>query len=407
MSFMLRRISQATAGLWICPFRPFFLLTAIQGGLVIAWWLGLLAGLLPLPEIAGGAIVWHAHELLFGFATASIAGFLLTAIPEFTGTRSIPRCHLQRLVACWLAGRIAFAGTGTLGILPAATFDLGLLAILLGRIAGPLWRQPGRRHLAFLPNLLALEAVHAGFYLTLHRGGDAMPWLRLSIGVLMILIVTALSRISMRLVNDVLATQGGLAAPYLARPPRRKLAVVAIAAYSLGQFLSPGNSVNGWLALAAAAAIFNLLNDWHVGRALAQRWVLIPYLVYWSMALGYTVIGGGLLSGSPLTSAGEHLQMIGALGLAVLIVMAVAGRMHSGFGLDHRRWLPVVASLLLLAGLLRSAAGFTAFTGANTPLLYGAALLWLVAWTSYLAYSWNVLAGPRPDQGQGCEDPTP
>ena len=415
MNFIFGRFSRLTAprrkhpwgvGIWICPFRPFFLLTATHGALAIAWWVGLLAGVLPLPEVAGGPVVWHAHELLFGFATASIAGFLLTAVPEFTGTAPIPRRRLKLLVAIWLAGRIAFAQSGTLGVLPAATFDLGLLALLLAAVAKPLWQQPSRRHLAFFHTLLTLGCVHAGFYLALHRGSDAMPWLRLSIGLLMILIVVALSRISMRLVNDVLETQGGFAAPYMARPPRRNLAIVAIAAYSLGAFLLPGNAVTGWLALAAAAAIFNLLNDWHVGRALGQRWVLIPYLVYWCMALGYATIGWGQLADSPLTSAGEHLLLVGALGLSVLIVMAVAGRMHSGWGLDHRRWLPFTAGLLVAAALLRAAVGWPATAAFLTPLLHTAALLWLLAWSVYLFFSWQNLAGPRPDGGQGCDEPT-
>lgn len=407
MNFTFGRIFGSMAGLWLCPFRPFFLLTAAHGALAIAWWVAMLTGILPLPEVVGGPVVWHAHELLFGFATASIAGFLLTAVPEFTGTISITRRRLQGLVALWLGGRLAFVLSGTLGVLPAAIFDLGLLALLLASVAKPLWQQPSRRHLAFFHTLLALGAVHAGFYLALHRGGDAFPWLRLGIGLLMTLIVIALSRISMRLVNDVLETQDGFAAPYLARPPRRNLAIVAIAAYSLGEFVLSGNAVCGWLALAAAAAIFNLLNDWHVGRALLQRWVLIPYLAYWCMALGYAAIGWGLLSGRPLTSAGEHLLLVGALGLSVLIVMAVAGRMHSGYGLDRRRWLPVVACLLLLAGLLRASAGIPAWSIAYTPLLQSAALLWLAAWSSYLAYSWNVLAGPRPDHGQGCDERRP
>lgn len=407
MNFTFGRIFGSMAGLWLCPFRPFFLLTAAHGALAIALWVAMLTGILPLPEVVGGPVVWHAHELLFGFATASIAGFLLTAVPEFTGTISITRRRLLCLVALWLGGRLAFVLSGTLGVLPAAIFDLGLLALLLASIASPLWRQPSRRHLAFFHTLLALGAVHTGFYTTLQHGGDALPWLRLSIGLLMILIVIALSRISMRLVNDALETQDGFAAPYLARPPRRNLVIVAIAAYSLGEFVLSGNAVCGWLALAAAAAIFNLLNDWHLGRALLQRWVLIPYLAYWCMALGYAAIGWGLLSGRPLTSAGEHLLLVGALGLSALIVMAVAGRMHSGYGLDRRRWLPVVACLLLLAGLLRASAGIPAWSAAYTPLLQSAALLWLAAWSSYLAYSWKVLAGPRPDHGQGCDERRP
>lgn len=398
---------QSTAGLWICPFRPFFLLTALSAALAVGWWLAVLAGVLPVPPAAGGPLVWHAHELLFGFATASIAGFLLTAVPEFTGGAGIDRRRLRLLVALWCAGRIAYALSGVLGVVPAAACDIALLAGLLASSAGPIWRQPGRRHLAFVHALVALIVVHAGFYRALAADGDALAWLRLATGVIMVLIVVALSRISMRLVNDVLASQGGVPAPYLARPPRRNLATFAIAACSLAQFILPGNAVGGWLALAAAAALLNLLNDWHVGRALGQRWVLIPYLVYWCMALGYGLVGAALLGAGLPVSAGEHLLLVGALGLSVLIVMAVAGRMHSGWGLDHRPWLPVAAVLLLAAGVLRGGAGWL-FPGIDgAAVMLGAGGLWIAGWCLYLTRSWRVLAGPRPDGGTGCEEAAP
>lgn len=398
-------LASMIASVWLCPFRPFFLLTASHALLAMGYWLGVLAGLLPLPKVPGGPVVWHAHELIFGFAAASIAGFLLTAIIEFTGAPPVKRKTVKILLVLWLGGRIAYALAGWIGVIPAALCDLGFLLLLLARIAGPLWRDPTRRHLAFFHALAALTVSHAGFYLALFRQTDAMAWLLLAVGLLMILIVIALSRISMRLVNDVLETQGGSAAPYLARPPRRNLAIFSIATYTAAEFFLPGNSVGGWLALAAAAALGNLLNDWHVGRALFQRWVLMPYLVYWAMALGYATLGLGLLRGGNLNSAGHHLLLISALGLAILIVMAVAGRLHSGYGLDHRRWLPVAGVLLLAAGLIRSAAGWAISATAYTPLLHGAATLWLAAWGIYLAYSWKVLAGPRPDGGQGCDEP--
>jgi uncharacterized protein involved in response to NO len=115
----------------------------------MAAWIAFLSGLLPLPDVAGGAVVWHAHEMLFGFAMASIVGFLLTAVPEFTGLPSIPRRRLHVLVALWLGGRLAFTFSGALTAWPAALCDLALLLTLIASVAGPLWRQPDRRHVAF------------------------------------------------------------------------------------------------------------------------------------------------------------------------------------------------------------------------------------------------------------------
>ncbi|MGL5632277.1 MAG: NnrS family protein [Azovibrio sp.] len=400
------RFFRSDLPVWGCPFRPFFLLAAAYAALTMAWWLGSLGGMLPLPVLPGGSVIWHAHEMIFGVAFASIAGFLLTAVPEFTGSRPVSRQRLQLLVLFWLAGRIAYLLSGWVGMLPAAVFDLGLLGILLGAVAGPLWRQASHRHLAFFHTLLALAVVHAGFYLALIRNADAMAWLWLACGLLMILIVVALSRISMRMVNDVLEKQGGIVAPYLARPPRRNLVIFTIALFSAAEFMMPGNTVTGWLALAAAAAVFNLLNDWHIGRALLQRWVLIPYLVYWVMALGYATLGIGLLSGHNLNSAGHHLLLAGSLSLSILIVMSILGRIHSGYSLDTRRWLPFGGLLLLLAGLIRSAASWPVFGENYVSLLGLAGVIWLSVWLIYLANSWHVLSGERPDGGTGCDGTT-
>lgn len=403
---MLNRQIHLLPDLWICPFRPFFLATALSAVLGMALWLAVLSGWLPAPAMPGGLVLGHAHEMIFGFAAASIAGFLLTAVVEFTGCPPVGRAALLRMALLWLTGRLGWALSGVVGFLPATVADLGFMGLLLFHIAGPLWRSPQRRHLSFFHTVLALGLCHGGLYAALLQGKDAMPWLHLATGLLMVLIVVALSRISMRLVNDVLQDQGGLAAPYLARPPRRNLAIFTVGLFSLGEFALPPGSTTGWLALAAAAAVLNLLNDWHVGRALLQRWVFIAYLVYWCMGLGYALIGVGLLAGQPWGGAGRHLLLAGALGLAIYIVMVVAGRMHSGWGLDPRPWVPAAALLLLLAALTRSIAGLPAGAAHYPTLIQIAASLWLLAWGLYLARSLLVLALPRPDGRQGCEEAT-
>lgn len=411
-----RHFSGLTAAVWLCPFRPFFLLTAGHALLAMIIWLTVLHGLLPPLPALGGMVIWHAHELIFGFAVASIAGFLLTAVPEFTSTRPLPVREIQRLVALWLGGRLSFSVSEWLSIWPAALCDSLLLVVLLAAVARPIWQQADRRHLAFIFNLIALLAVNLGFYAALASGGNALGWLRLAIGVLMTLIVVALSRISMRLVNDVLEQQGSIAAPYLARPPRRNLAIFCIALYSVVEFISTLGPefaritlviapARGWVALAATAALANLLNDWHVGRALGQRWVLIPYAVYAVMALGYGLIGLAYLLDQPQFGAGLHLLTIGSLGIAILIVMAIAGNMHSGWGLDHRNWLPLAAGSLLVAAFARAAVNFEA-AGLllNTYGWLIAGVLWLAAWLLYFGNAFRRLTSPRPDHLPGCTE---
>ena len=83
--------------LLLCGFRPFFLITAAWGALALAAWLAALGGALALPTVAGGALAWHAHEMVLGFGGAALLGFLLTALPEFTASAAVPRRQVAML----------------------------------------------------------------------------------------------------------------------------------------------------------------------------------------------------------------------------------------------------------------------------------------------------------------------
>lgn len=395
--------------LFQCSFRPLFLATAVYGSLAVALWLASLALGLPLPPAPGGPLAWHAHEMTFGFGLAATAGFVLTSVPEFTGTRPFgPRVALG-VAALWIAGRIAFWLTGALGAWPAAVTNVGLAALLPALLASRLLRDPDRRHLGFLWGLAAYAAVVAGFHAATLRGGDPLPWARAGIGVMMILVVVALSRISMRILNDALdaaRAAGDEDAPeYLARPPRRNLAIFAIALHTAAELFVPTSPAVGWLALAAAAAVLGLQNDWHVGRALLGRWPALLYAVYWMVALGYAALGVAGLGGAFAPSAGRHLLAIGGMGLSILAVLCIAGRVHSGRPLETRAWVPLCAAAIVVAALLRAASGVPGAPGFALTILAG--LAWTAAFGVYALYMAPVLWSARVDGEVGCHETPP
>lgn len=385
-----------------CGFRPFYLATASYAAVVL-----LLAVALPMPDgVMGGRIAWHAHELIFGVALASVAGFLLTAIPEFTSTPPVQGRRLAILFGGWLGARLAAMLADLTGLIPLTLASAGFMLYLLALVAPPVWRAPGRLHLGFVYALTALVCAQAGYLVAAWRGAAVMPWLIAAVGVVMILIVISMSRISMRLVNDALALRDPEREPYLARPPRRNLATAAIALYTGVEFLLPGNAIGGWLALAAAAAMFNLLNDWHIGRSLFSRWVLPLYGAYCCIALGYALMGLALLGGAFPLSAGRHLMLVGGLGLAILMVMLVSGRTHSGRELDQRPWVAIAIGLIITAALARTLWGLLAGSGVIGMVLLAVALgAWIACFALYLAHSWRVLGAPRPDGGTDCSGP--
>ncbi len=406
---MLKTLSPRLASwpLLLCSFRPLFLSTVLLAVVGIALWLGFLDFGIPLPGVPGGPLVWHAHEMLLGFGLAAVAGFVLTAVPEFTATAAFGRQVGFGFLLLWLAARLSFWLSGVIGPWSAAlcssAFAIALLVLLAPRLLG----DPLRRQYGFFGGLAALALVTVGFHVDAVAGRYPMRWLYAGIGVMMVLIVVAMSRISMRILNDAIQARRNAGHDvdddYRARPPRRNLAIFCISLFTLAEWLALPAPLNGWLALATAAAMFNLLNDWHIGRALLERWSLMLYSVYWLMALGYGALGVSLLADGFASSAGRHLLTLGAMGVSILAVLCIAGRTHSGYALDQRRWVPIATCLLVLAALLRASAGLP---GAPVPQLNMlAGLGWLTVFGLALCYLAPIWLRPRPDGGTGCEEP--
>ena len=420
---LLNRLSAQP--LFLCGFRSFFLATALYGVALLLVWLGFLSFGQGVPEVPGGPVVWHAHELMFGFGLAAVAGFVLTSVPEFTATPAFGRRPTLALLSCWVAARLAFwlsGAPGAAGAVLAALLNSGFAAALAVLVAPRLWRDPARRHLSFLWGLAAMWLAVSGYHADVLRGLYPMRWVLAGVGVMMVLIVVALSRVSMRIVNDALdaerlrrdVAQGKAGErprlpgeddelpAYRARPPRRNLAVFVISAHTVAAFALPGSPVAGWIALAAAAAVLNLLNDWHVGRALLTRWAFMLYAVYWMMALGYGLIGLSLLGVVLAPSAGLHLLTVGAMGLSVFGVLCIAGRTHSGYELDTRPWVPVAALAIAAAALARAAAGLPDMPVAGLQAVSAAA--WVLGYGLAALFLGAVFLKPRPDAGTGCEE---
>ncbi|MDT3679658.1 MAG: NnrS family protein [Burkholderiaceae bacterium] len=396
--------------LFSCPFRAMFVATALWAAVGIALSGAAFSLGLALPSVMGdGVLVWHAHELMFGVGLAAIAGFVLTSVPEFTDTPPLGARTSFAMLLAWVAARGAFWLSPAIGPWPAALAEIGFAAALPALLGARLLRDPQRRHRGFFWGLTAFAVVTAGFWFDVLRGDWPMRWVHAALDAMMILVVVAMSRISMRIVNDALdarrarAVNGDDDLPeYRARPPRRNFAIVVIALHALATFVAPGSPVTGWIALAAGAAVLNLMNDWHVGRALFGRWASMLYAVYWTMALGYAWIGAALLGMPIAPSGGMHLLTIGAMGLSIYAVLNIAGRMHAGRPLDKRRWTPAGAVLLVLSAVMRASAGVA---GAPTEALITlSSLAWIGAWTLVLVHLGPAWWGRRTDGGTGCEE---
>jgi uncharacterized protein involved in response to NO len=149
--------------LWGLGFRPFFLLGAAMSSILVLLWLLQLEGFFALHS-AYGAVGWHAHEMIFGYTVAVIAGFLLTAVRNWTRLLTASGWRLLTLVLLWLAGRVVMLGAGKLPTILVAVIDLLFLPALAASLVPSLWRVQAWRNLA----LIGLVAVLALANLSIH-----------------------------------------------------------------------------------------------------------------------------------------------------------------------------------------------------------------------------------------------
>lgn len=358
-------------------FRPFFLGAGVWAAAAVPLWLVIFQGDLSLPT-AFGFLAWHAHEMIFGFAGAVVAGFLLTAIPNWTGRLPLRGLPLALLFSLWLAGRVAVAVSASLGALPAAVVDLAfpvvLLAVALREIlVGRNWRN--------LPVMVALAGLILANALThlqvLGLAEVGALGERLGIAVVVMLIALIGGRIVPSFTRNWLAKRGATALPRsFGRFDKLCLLVTLVA---LGTWAAAPERLTA-AVLLLAAGVLNLarLARWQGGRTLPEPLVWSLHLGFLWVPLGLLLLGlAVLLPAAVPPTAGLHALTAGAIGAMTLAVMTRATLGHSGRALAADRWTTAIYLAVFLAAALRVAAALAA--SAYLPLLHASGAFWTLA----------------------------
>ena len=379
--------------LFAAGYRPFFLLSALWAALAVPVWLVLFtnawASSLNLP-----AMVWHVHEMVFGFGAATVAGFLLTAIPNWTGRMPLQGLPLAGLVALWLAGRAACLGAGLIGAVAAMLLDLAFPAVFLGIvareiIAGRNWRN--------LPMLAALAALLAGNVLvhlaSLGVVDTAELGNRLGVATLLALISLVGGRIIPSFTRNWLIKQRpGTALP----APFGMVDRVALGAtlVTLAFFVvDPSGGVLPWVALAAGVALALRLRRWRGLATWREPLLIVLHLGYGWLAFGFLLLAiDAFLPWLPRTSA-LHALTVGAIGTMTLAVMTRATLGHSGQPLTAGAGTAMIYALITLAALLRLSAPLAGVHYPRALDLAGTA--WSAAFLLFAALYAPLLMRPR------------
>lgn len=364
-------------------FRPFFFGAGVWAALAMVLWVPMLSGDLTLPA-AFDPVSWHAHEFLFGYLGAVIAGFLLTAVPNWTGRLPIVGWPLGGLFALWLIGRAAVAVSLHLPPLGVALADLALplaLAAVIGReiVAGKNWRN-----LIVLAMLGVLILGNAVFHWEAARGDYAAGGygLRIGLGAVVMMIAVIGGRIVPSFTRNWLAKRapGRLPVPPMQRFDKAALMVLLLGL--LAWIALPDHPATAILLLLAGGLHLVRLARWAGDRTLAEPLVAVLHLGYFFLPLGAVAIAAEILMPGPLGMASaQHLWMGGAAGLMTLAVMTRATLGHTGQALTAGPGTVSIYAALVVAVLARLAAGIWPDQAHLLHMVAGAG--WIAAFGSF------------------------
>lgn len=380
-------------------FRPFFLLAGVYALLAVVSWLWVYrAGLMPLGNIPPQ--FWHGHEMLYGFVSAAIAGFMLTAVPSWTGSRGYAGGPLQTLVLLWLGGRFAFMFADSLPFWLLAALELAFIPALMMMLAPSLLRTYSRN----TPLLLVLLFFWAGdamFILGLANADTVMSarGLRIGLNLVLVLLTVIGGRIVPAFTGNALRER---AVPVQMRGSALldKFTILAMLAYAIADIVGPMHSATGWIALAAASAQLVRLSGWQSLHTLSQPIVWVLHIAYLWLPVGLALKALFVLGGFVWAAHWQHALGAGAAGTMILAVMTRASLGHTGR--------PLVVDRLTVAayGFLVLAVAVRVFGAAALPHSYQSVVLlaggmWATAFLLFVLAYTPVLLSPRQDGKPG------
>jgi uncharacterized protein involved in response to NO len=388
-----------TFALFDYGFRPFFWLVGVFAVLAISAWLGIVStGLLPLPRQP--PLLWHGHEMLYGFVGAAIAGFLLTAVPSWTGARGFAGAPLVLLALVWLAGRLAFATAAALPLIVVAVCELAFIPALACLVAPPLLRARNR-NTPLLFVLLTVWLSDVVFMVALMRDNGllARSALLVAIDIVLLLITVIGGRIVPAFTASALRSRD-MAADLRTNRWTNGVAIGAMIAIVIVDLFAPWQRAAGIVAALAAMAHFWRLAGWRSLRTLGEPLVWSLHLAYVWMPVGLALKAIFLLTGSAWTTHWLHALTIGAAASMVVAVMTRAALGHTGRPLLASRTIAVAYLLLSFAALVRVfLPAFTVIDYRWTIVIAGA--IWLAAFALFLIKYTPILMRPRIDGRPG------
>lgn len=371
-------------------FRPFFLFNGIYAILIVLAWVMTLHGRgLPM-----ATPLWHSHEMLIGFGMATVAGFSLTAVANWTGRPAVNGLPLGILVSTWIAGRIAMVSYGWLPASLVFLVDMlfpVLLLILFGREVITARNQRNYPLVAILMFVVLLNALyHAGVNLWL-PGYERLA-IYLLIHTLALLVTIIAGRIVPAFTGNWLRSQGKTDMPVNSDMVNR-LALWLTIVLGLAASLMPFHPATGVLAFVTALVHAFRLSRWKAFATTSNPLLFVLHVAYLWLPIGYALLGCSVFGWLFLPTAALHALTMGAIGSMVLAVTTRVALGHTGRPLQAARatvlayWIFMIAVLIRVLGPL---------SGENYLMMIDlSATGWMLSFAIFTWVYWPILTQPR------------
>jgi len=387
--------------LFALGFRPFYLTAALFAAAALAAWLAAYHGVwlprTPLPPLA-----WHAHEMLFGFAAAVMAGFLLTATRNWTGRPTASGTPLAILVLLWLVARaLNLTGPGQL----AAWVDALFLPVCALVIAAPLWRAQNRRNYFVVPLLIALGAanfLHHSAYLAGWPGPDRIPLQSVAVNVAAGLIALLMTVIGGRVIPAFSANAIAELRPrvwtWVEHSTIGLMLLIPVLDLAAGWWSIPTGAFAQLLVVAATLQLVRLVG-WQPWRTRSNALLAMLPLAYAWIPL-YLLLRAAAPDSAIVSSTALHALLVGAMAGLMLAMMTRSALGHTGRSLRAGRVELTCFTAIQAAALVRVGGPLLA-PGAHDLWVTLSGGLAVVAFAVFAIGYWPILTQPRVDGRPG------
>ena len=373
-------------------FRPFFIVAGIWATLAVPFWILNYFGILIVADNFD-ILLWHQHEMLYGFIVAAITGFILTAIPNWTGRLPIKNKPLGFLVFLWIIGRIGFLTIPIIGAKVVALMDLPFLIVLVlvilrEIVSGKNWRN--------LPVIILISLFTLGNILVHLQLLDVIESAELGIRLSIFVLSILLALIGGRIVPSF--TRNWLSQNQVNRFPSRagifdKVCLVSLVVFVIAQIITPYHQLTSLLALLAGLLHGIRLIRWKVWLTLSEPLIWILHVGYMWLSVALVLIGlAGLTDFVPYTSS-YHALTIGAFSTMILGVMTRVSLGHTGRTLKATFGTTTIYVFITIASVLRVSESF--LNDSRNLILSFSGIFWTLSFALFVFIYFPILTQPR------------